>query len=206
MTDMPASGSAPATAGPVPGARPAPADGASPATAERFEPRLLGFTCNWCSYRAADLAGTARMKYAPNMPLVRLMCAGRLDPTFVLRAFADGADAVMVSGCWPGDCHYREQNFKGLRRFLLLRRVLTAMGIEPQRLQLVWASAAEGERLASEMTRIVDEVRALGPLDWVGRTAARGSLADAASLAASTELPLEPEAEPIAETAIEVPA
>jgi len=135
-----------------------------------FEPRLLGFTCNWCSYRAADLAGTARMKYAPNMPLVRLMCAGRLDPTFVLRAFADGADAVMVSGCWPGDCHYREQNFKGLRRFLLLRRVLIALGIEPQRLQLVWASAAEGERLASEMTRIVEEVRALGPLDWTART------------------------------------
>ena len=131
-----------------------------------FEPRLLGFTCNWCSYRAADLAGTARMKYAPNMPLVRLMCAGRLDPTFVLEAFAQGADGVMVSGCWPGDCHYREQNFKGLRRFLLLRRVLADMGIEPQRLQLVWASAAEGERLSKEMDRIVAEVRALGPLNW----------------------------------------
>ncbi len=138
-----------------------------------FEPRLIGFTCNWCSYRAADLAGTARLKYAPNMPLVRLMCAGRLDPTFVLEAFAEGADGVMVSGCWPGDCHYREQNFKGLRRFLLLRRVLAGLGIEPQRFQLVWASAAEGERLAREMSRITEDVRILGPLDWDVRSRAR---------------------------------
>ncbi|MGZ4431743.1 MAG: hydrogenase iron-sulfur subunit, partial [Gaiellales bacterium] len=130
-----------------------------------FEPLLIGFTCNWCSYRAADLAGTARIKYPPNVRLVRLMCAGRLDPTFVLKAFAGGADGVMVTGCWPGDCHYREQNFKGLRRFLLLRRVITALGIEPARLQLVWASAAEGDRLAHEIGRVVEEVRALGPLD-----------------------------------------
>ncbi len=139
-----------------------------------FEPRLIGFTCNWCSYRAADLAGTARMKYAPNMPLVRLMCAGRLDPTFVLEAFAAGADGVMVSGCWPGDCHYREQNYKGLRRFLLLRRVLAGLGIEPQRFQLVWASAAEGERLAREMSRITEDVRILGPLGWEARARAGG--------------------------------
>lgn len=131
-----------------------------------FEPVLIGFTCNWCSYRAADLAGTARIKYSPNVRLVRLMCAGRLDPTFVLKAFAGGADGVVVSGCWPGDCHYREQNYKGLRRFLLLKRTITALGIEPERLQLVWASAAEGERFAHEMTRIVEEVRALGPLSW----------------------------------------
>ena len=133
-----------------------------------FEPVLIGFTCNWCSYRAADLAGTARIKYPPNIRLVRLMCAGRLDPTFVLKAFAGGADGVVVSGCWPGDCHYREQNYKGLRRFLLLRRTVTALGIEPQRLQLVWASAAEGERFAHEMSRITEEVRALGPLSWQG--------------------------------------
>jgi len=139
----------------------------SPA-ASPFEPVIIGFTCNWCSYRAADLAGTARLKYPPNVRLIRLMCAGRLDPTFVLKAFASGADAVLVTGCWPGDCHYREQNFKGLRRFLLLRRVIEAMGIEPQRLQLVWASAAEGDRLAREITRVVNEVRALGPLEWDG--------------------------------------
>jgi len=147
------------------------ADGATvpPAAVEAggtFEPVVIGFTCNWCSYRAADLAGTSRMKYPPNVRLIRLMCSGRLDPSFVLAAFAEGADAVMVSGCWPGECHYIEQNYKMLRRFLLLRRVVEAMGIEPTRLQLVWASAAEGQRFAKEVGRIVEEVRALGPLAW----------------------------------------
>ena len=101
---------------------------------ETFEPVIIGFTCNWCSYRAADLAGTARVKYAPNVRLVRLMCSGRLDPTFVLKALASGADAVLITGCHPGECHYVEQNYKALRRFLLLRRTLTQMGIAPQRL------------------------------------------------------------------------
>jgi F420-non-reducing hydrogenase iron-sulfur subunit len=145
-----------------------------------FEPVILGFTCNWCSYRAADLAGTARMTYPPNIRLLRLMCSGRLDPTFVLRAFARGADAVVVTGCWPGECHYQVQNVKALRRFLLLRRVLESLGIERGRFQLVWASAAEGQRLAREITRITEEVRALGPLDWHGRTAGElGSLLEA---------------------------
>jgi F420-non-reducing hydrogenase iron-sulfur subunit len=144
------------------------ATGTAAASDEPFEPLLIGFTCNWCSYRAADLAGTARIKYPPNIRLVRLMCAGRLDPAFVLQCFAGGADGVLVSGCWPGDCHYREQNYKGLRRFLLVRRVLVGMGIEPGRFQLVWASAAEGERLAHEIGRVVEEVRALGPLQWEG--------------------------------------
>ena len=111
-----------------------------------FEPVIIGFTCNWCSYRAADLAGTARMKYAPNIRLIRLMCSGRLDPTFVLKALSSGADGVLITGCHPGECHYLEQNYKALRRFLLLRRMLTQMGIEPQRVKLVWASAAEGAR------------------------------------------------------------
>jgi F420-non-reducing hydrogenase iron-sulfur subunit len=137
-----------------------------PTVGAPFEPVILVFTCNWCSYRAADLAGTARMKYPPNVRLVRLMCSGRVDPAFVLRAFADGADGVVITGCWPADCHYRVQNVKALRRFLLLRRVVGAMGIEPERLQLVYASAAEGQRLAEEFTRIVEEVRAIGPLAW----------------------------------------
>ncbi len=136
---------------------------------EPFEPVLIGFTCNWCSYRAADLAGTARVKYPPNIRLIRLMCSGRLDPTFVLKAFTSGADGVLITGCHPGECHYLEQNYKALRRFLLLRRVLTQMGIEPQRLKLVWASAAEGVKLAQEITAMVEEVRALGPLNWPGR-------------------------------------
>lgn len=151
-----------------------------------FEPVIVGFTCNWCSYRAADLAGTARVKYPPNIRLIRLMCSGRLDPTFVLKAFADGADAVLVSGCWPGECHYLEQNIKALRRFELLKRVVTGLGIEPGRLQLVWASAAEGQRLAREITRVVEEVRALGPLDWGGRHAATTALAEAPPATAPT--------------------
>ncbi len=134
--------------------------------AETFEPIIIGFTCNWCSYRAADLAGTSRVKYPPNVRLIRLMCSGRLDPAFVMKAFAEGADGVLITGCHPGECHYLEQNYKALRRFLLLRRTLAGMGIEPGRLKLVWASAAEGVRLAEEITKMVEEVRALGPLRW----------------------------------------
>jgi F420-non-reducing hydrogenase iron-sulfur subunit len=143
---------------------PAPAQGTAPAAP--FEPVIIGFTCNWCSYRAADLAGTARTKYPPNVRLIRLMCSGRLDPTFVLKAYAEGADAVLVTGCHPGECHYIEQNYKALRRFQLLQRTIEALGIEPARLQLVWASAAEGVRLANEIARVTEEVRALGPLNW----------------------------------------
>ena len=131
-----------------------------------FEPVIIGFTCNWCSYRAADMAGTARMKYAPNVRLIRLMCSGRLDPTFVFKAFQGGADAVLISGCHPGDCHYVEQNYKALRRYHLLKRVLVQMGIEPGRLKLLWASAAEGAIFAAEINKFVEEVRQLGPLNW----------------------------------------
>lgn len=133
---------------------------------DTFEPVIIGFTCNWCSYRAADLAGTARIKYPPNIRLIRLMCSGRLDPTFVLKALSSGADGVMITGCHPGECHYIEQNYKALRRYLLLRRTLTQMGLEPGRVKLVWASAAEGVRLAEEITKMVEEIRALGPLNW----------------------------------------
>jgi F420-non-reducing hydrogenase iron-sulfur subunit len=136
------------------------------ATVDQYEPVILVFTCNWCSYRAADLAGTARVKYPPNVRLVRLMCSGRLDPLFVLKAFESGADGVVMTGCWPEDCHYRIQNVKALRRFELLKRVLVGMGIEPERFQRVYASAAEGQQLADAFTRIVDEVRPLGPLSW----------------------------------------
>ncbi len=133
---------------------------------DQFEPTVIGFTCNWCSYRAADTAGTARMKYAPNIRLIRLMCSGRLDPTFVFKAFASGADGVLISGCHPGDCHYVEQNFKALRRFILMKRVLVQMGIEPGRLKLLWASAAEGAMFATEINKFVEEIRKLGPLNW----------------------------------------
>jgi len=131
-----------------------------------FEPTIIGFTCNWCSYRAADLAGTARVKYPPNVRLIRLMCSGRLDPTFVIKALAEGADGVLITGCHPGECHYIEQNYKALRRYLLLRRTLAGFGIEPGRVKLVWASAAEGVKLAQEIGTFVEEVRGLGPLSW----------------------------------------
>lgn len=130
-----------------------------------FEPTIIGFTCNWCSYRAADMAGTARMKYAPNVRLIRLMCSGRLDPTFVMKAFAGGADGVLISGCHPGDCHYINQNYKAMRRFQLMKRVLAQFGIEPERLKLLWASAAEGAIFAREVNSFVEQVRALGPLN-----------------------------------------
>ncbi len=133
---------------------------------ETFEPVIIGFTCNWCSYRAADLAGTARIKYPPNIRLIRLMCSGRLDPAFVIKALANGADGVMITGCHPGECHYLEQNYKAMRRYLLLRRTLSMMGVEPERVRMVWASAAEGVHLAAEINKMVEEVRALGPLNW----------------------------------------
>ena len=134
-----------------------------------FEPMIIGFTCNWCSYRAADLAGTSRQKYSPNIRLVRMMCSGRLDPVFVLEAFSGGADGVMITGCHPGECHYIEQNYKALRRVLLLKRTIEPLGIDPQRLKLVWASAAEGNLFAKEVEKFIGEVRDLGPLKWQNR-------------------------------------
>ncbi|MCA9932318.1 MAG: hydrogenase iron-sulfur subunit [Ardenticatenaceae bacterium] len=141
---------------------------------KQFEPLIIGFTCNWCSYRAADLAGMSRVKYPPNVRLMRLMCSGRLDPEFVLKALRGGADGVLITGCHPGECHYLEQNYKALRRFLLLRRTLKQFGVEPQRVRLIWASAAEGARLAQEINKMVEEIRALGPLTWRDVISANG--------------------------------
>jgi F420-non-reducing hydrogenase iron-sulfur subunit len=131
-----------------------------------FEPKIVAFLCNWCSYRAADLAGTSRIRYSPNVRMIRLMCTGRVDPTFILKAFSLGADAVIVAGCHPGECHYIEQNYKAMRRFAMLRHTLEQIGIEPERLRLVWASAAEGEQLAKVLDLAVTEVRQLGSLSW----------------------------------------
>jgi F420-non-reducing hydrogenase iron-sulfur subunit len=131
----------------------------------RFEPKIVAFFCNWCTYLAADLAGTSRMKYAPNTRVVRVMCSGRVDPQFVLEAFAKGADGVLIGGCHPGDCHYQEGNYKALRRFYLLKKMVKAMGIEDDRLRLEWISAAEGDRVRSVINDMVEKVRALGPID-----------------------------------------
>ncbi len=131
---------------------------------EKFEPKIVSFFCNWCTYLAADLAGTSRMKYAPNTRVVRVMCSGRVDPQFILEAFAKGADGVLIGGCHPGDCHYQEGNYKALRRFYLLKKMVREMGIEEDRLRLEWISAAEGERVKAVVNDMVQKVRALGPL------------------------------------------
>ena len=131
-----------------------------------FEPKIIGFMCNWCSYRAADLAGTARIKYAPNVRIIRVMCSGRVDPTFVMKAFSMGADAVMMAGCHPGECHYIEQNYKAMRRYSMIQHTLKQLGTEEDRFRLVWASAAEGQQLAEAVDRFVEDVRQLGPLHW----------------------------------------
>ena len=132
--------------------------------AGKFEPKIVAFFCNWCTYLAADLAGTSRMKYAPNTRVIRVMCSGRVDPQFILESFARGADGVLIGGCHPGDCHYQEGNYKALRRFYMLKKMVKEMGIEDDRLRLEWISAAEGERVRTVINDMVEKVRALGPL------------------------------------------
>ena len=139
-----------------------------------FEPKIVGFLCNWCSYRAADLAGTARIKHAPNVRIIRVMCSGRVDPTFILKALSLGADGVMVAGCHPGECHYIEQNYKAMRRFHMIKHALRQMGLEEDRVRLVWASAAEGQQLAAAIDKFVEDVRTLGPLHWPANWAENG--------------------------------
>ena len=133
---------------------------------EQYEPVIVGFLCNWCSYRAADLAGTSRLQYAPNLRAIRVMCSGRVDPQFVLKALKEGADGDLIAGCHPGECHYVEGNIKALRRFILLRHMLRQLGVEDERVQLVWASASEGIVLAEAIDKMTEQLRALGPLRW----------------------------------------
>jgi len=129
-----------------------------------FEPRIIGFLCNWCSYAGADLAGVSRIQYPPNIRIIRVMCSGRIDPAFVLEAFKDGADGVLVAGCHlPSDCHYISGNFKAMRRINLLKRVLKDFGIEPQRLRLEWISASEGDKFAAVVRSMVEDLKKLGP-------------------------------------------
>src|SRR5512146_520664 len=109
----------------------------------QWTPKIVAFFCNWCTYTAADLAGVSRLKYAPNVRVIRIMCSGRVDPQFILQAFASGADGVLIGGCHPGDCHYSEGNYKMLRRFRLLKRMLNTLGIADERLRLEWISASE---------------------------------------------------------------
>lgn len=128
-----------------------------------YEPRIVGFLCNWCSYTGADLAGTSRIQYPENVRVIRVMCSARVDPTFVVHALAAGADGVLICGCHPGDCHYSEGNYKTMRRFPLLKRLLAAYGIEQERVRLEWVSASEGQRFADIVADMTERLRALGP-------------------------------------------
>jgi len=128
-----------------------------------FEPKIVGFCCNWCSYRGADMAGTARMKCAPNVRIVRVMCSGRVDPVLVLKAFKEGADGVLILGCHPGDCHYAEGNYKTARRIPLLKKMLGQFGIEDARVRLDWVSASEGDRFIKIVNEMTAKVKELGP-------------------------------------------
>jgi len=132
-------------------------------TGEAFEPVLIAFVCNWCTYTAADLAGTSRLSYPDNVRLVRVMCTGMVDPQYVIKAFLEGADAVLVSGCHPGDCHYINGNYKARRRILLLKQILPRFGIDAKRLRLTWIGASDGIEFAQTMTRFVKDIKEIGP-------------------------------------------
>ena len=135
-----------------------------------FKPKVVVFCCNWCSYAGADLAGTSRMKIKPYFRVIRAMCSGRIEPTFVFQAFAQGADGVMIAGCHPGDCHYNSGNYKAMRRVMLLRNMLPQLGVEPERLRLEWISASEASKFRSAVNGFIDEVTGLGPLTLNTRT------------------------------------
>ena len=130
---------------------------------DNFEPKIVAFCCNWCSYAGADLAGTSRMQYSPNIRIIRVMCSGRVNPLFVLKALSIGADGVLVLGCHPGDCHYIEGNYKTMRRIPLLKKMLKQFGIEEERVRLEWVSASEGTRFAEVANSFTQAIKNLGP-------------------------------------------
>ncbi|MGA2515241.1 MAG: hydrogenase iron-sulfur subunit [Thermodesulfobacteriota bacterium] len=131
----------------------------------RFEPKIVVFLCNWCSYAGADLAGTSRIQYAPNARAIRLMCSGRVEPYFILEALHKGADGVLVLGCHPGECHYLEGNYRTVGRMALLKKVLSQFGIEKERVRLDWVSASEGARFATIVNEMTETIRTLGPFE-----------------------------------------
>ena len=128
-----------------------------------FEPRIIAFLCNWCTYTGADLAGTSRLQYPPNVRIVRLMCSGGLDPVYVLKSVVEGADGVLIGGCHPGHCHYQSGNYKARRRFAILQSTLDMMGFEPERVWLRWISASEGQYFADTVTEMVEFLKEKGP-------------------------------------------
>lgn len=137
---------------------------------ENWEPTIIGFLCNWCSYTGADLAGTSRLQYPHNIRIIRVMCSSRVNPQFVLKAFNQGADGVLVSGCHPGDCHYIEGNYHARRKLTLFRDLLGHMGIDRRRFRLSWVSASEGPKFAEVVSRFTDQLKELGPQTKLART------------------------------------
>jgi F420-non-reducing hydrogenase iron-sulfur subunit len=129
----------------------------------KFEPKIAAFLCNWCSYAGADLAGTSRIKYPPNILPIRVMCSGRVEPLFVIEALRKGADGVLISGCHPGDCHYQTGNYKMRRRVILLKKMLEQLSIDPRRVRFEFVSASEGQKFATVVTEFVDEIKEIGP-------------------------------------------
>jgi len=128
-----------------------------------FEPKVIGFCCNWCAYAGADLAGISRIQYPPNLRMIRVMCSGTIDPLYILEAFQKGADGVFIGGCHPGDCHYMAGNYKTRRKVSLVKRLLSQLGVSPQRIRLEWVSAAEGQAFAQVVTDFIEKVKELGP-------------------------------------------
>lgn len=136
---------------------------------EEFEPNIVAFLCNWCSYAGADLAGTSRLKYPPNVKAIRVMCSARVNPLFIVNALQQGADGVLISGCWPGDCHYIEGNYFARRRFMLIHKLLEHMGVDPRRINMSWVSASEGAKYKEVVEETVERVKAAGPMDQFRR-------------------------------------
>lgn len=128
-----------------------------------FEPKIVAITCNFCTYAGADLAGTSRIQYPTNVRIIRVMCSGRVDPTFVLRALEEGADGILVAGCHPGDCHFLAGNEKAARRYTILSKMLRQVGLEPERVRLEWISASEGEKFAKVIRSMVQDLKRVGP-------------------------------------------
>ena len=128
-----------------------------------FEPKIVAFLCNWCSYRGADLAGTSRAKYPTNVRVIRVMCSGSIDPVYVLKALLDGVDGVLIGGCHLGDCHYLNGNYKAIRRIEILKSILRQVGIDEDRVWLRWISASEGELFKETVEQIVTSIRTKGP-------------------------------------------
>lgn len=137
-----------------------------------YQPKIVGFLCNWCSYAGADVAGTSRICYPPNIRIIRVPCSGRIDPLLVVKSFQQGADGVLIAGCHPGDCHYTEGNYYARRRLALLRPFLEYIGIEKERFRVEWVSASEGKKWAQVVSSFTDELYKLGPR---GMTLAKGT-------------------------------